>query len=331
MGYKLYNGEVDLVFDQGKHSYTVDGKKVPSVTQITKIIDKSGPLMSWAANSAVNFMHEYAEAILNEESALTEKYALLDPDIDISREIAFNGVALARNLQDARKAHFNESGKARDIGNIVHDRIEQVCREMVSDWHDDNIGSKGWVVRWPDKSDPDNEEWPANRIPNSHAQNALFGFGQWLIHGRNAWPSLNDGHGETNTELGLVETVQVEGKLYSQEHGYAGTFDLDGYMSCKKAENRLRVLLDWKTGKAIYPEHWLQLIAYKIAREEELGIKYDGIGVLLLNKEPTTTRDYYRFHLETDSDTLKRLEDSFLTAHKLYRSVKNIPTRKLLA
>lgn len=52
--YKLYNGKVELTFDDEKHWYFANGDYVPSVTGITKYLDKSGPLMWWAVKQTVD-------------------------------------------------------------------------------------------------------------------------------------------------------------------------------------------------------------------------------------------------------------------------------------
>lgn len=71
----LYNGEVLCEFNSARHSYTIVIKgrryKVPSVTRITSVLDKSGPLVNWAINSTLDVCKgaiapgtEYAETYL---------------------------------------------------------------------------------------------------------------------------------------------------------------------------------------------------------------------------------------------------------------------------
>uniref|UniRef100_A0A6M3J2Q8 PD-(D/E)XK nuclease superfamily protein n=1 Tax=viral metagenome TaxID=1070528 RepID=A0A6M3J2Q8_9ZZZZ len=70
------------------------------------------------------------------------------------------------------------------------------------------------------------------------AENCLLSFWEW-----------EKGH--------KIEVIMAEAQLISQEHGYGGTIDcfckLDGQPT----------LLDFKTGKAIYPEFFYQLAAYE--------------------------------------------------------------------
>lgn len=71
----LYNGEVICEFNPSRHTYTIINKgrryKVPSVTRITSVLDKSGPLVNWAINNTLDVCKgaiapgtEYAETYL---------------------------------------------------------------------------------------------------------------------------------------------------------------------------------------------------------------------------------------------------------------------------
>lgn len=56
LSYKLYDNKIVLEFDPERHYYFVNGEYVPSVTGITKYLDKSGPLMVWAVKTSVNWL-----------------------------------------------------------------------------------------------------------------------------------------------------------------------------------------------------------------------------------------------------------------------------------
>lgn len=71
-----------------------------------------------------------------------------------------------------------------------------------------------------------------------------------------------------------IQLVEAEAVRWSARHGYIGTGDLiarvDGVLS----------VLDFKTGKRLYPEVFLQLAAYQRAYEEEHGVDlYQRIAV----------------------------------------------------
>jgi hypothetical protein len=208
MKYDLYDGDIELTFNEGKHTYEVDGVKTPSVTGITGIIDKSGPLMWWAVSQCV-------EAVKNEP-----------PDLANMDE-----VQLKQYWHDLQRAHLRASRDATNIGTLAHE------------WIEDYLAGK----------EPD---MPKNKKLLSSVES-------WL-----AWADENK-----------LTPYETEFKVYSREHAYAGTCDYDGMVGAE------RCIVDWKTGKAVYPEHRLQTMAYKLAREEELDVTYDARWVVVLPKD----------------------------------------------
>ena len=72
-----------------------------------------------------------------------------------------------------------------------------------------------------------------------------------------------------------LKPVSTEAMVYSKTHGYAGTFDLLAYVNGKLT------IIDWKTGRAIYQEHRLQSVAYRMALAEMSGVMTEGLLVLL--------------------------------------------------
>jgi len=75
-----------------------------------------------------------------------------------------------------------------------------------------------------------------------------------------------------------VEVLEHERTVVSKKYGFAGTLDL-----LVKLNGGGRLVVDVKTGKAIYPEAFLQLSAYKQALSEE-GIEVKDTAVLLLKE-----------------------------------------------
>lgn len=55
--------------------------------------------------------------------------------------------------------------------------------------------------------------------------------------------------------------ISAERTVWSEEYGYAGTLDVEAEVTLP-THGRVRAILDWKTGKAIYPEALMQLGAY---------------------------------------------------------------------
>ncbi len=75
-----------------------------------------------------------------------------------------------------------------------------------------------------------------------------------------------------------LEPIELEGKIYSKEHEYAGTLDYYGKI------NKKLTVMDYKTSKAIYSDYVLQLAAYAQAKTEE-GFQVDQIMIVRLGKD----------------------------------------------
>jgi hypothetical protein len=61
-----------------------------------------------------------------------------------------------------------------------------------------------------------------------------------------------------------VEILHAEATVFSREHQYAGTSDIFGHVTLPPPlpQGRKTAVIDYKTGKAIYPEYAVQLAAY---------------------------------------------------------------------
>lgn len=245
--FELYDGEVMLTFDEKKHVYRVEGEKgllavTPSVTGITGIIDKSGPLMWWAVGCAVDWIRENMD----------------EWDLD-------DEVAAKQFWHDAQRSHFRKSKEATDIGSMAHEWIERFLLN-------------------------DEQPMPKNKQLRSTIE---------------SWLRWAEEHG--------ILAYDTEFKVYSREHGFAGTCDFDGMVG------RERCIVDWKTGKGVvYPEYKLQTAAYVLAREEELGAtKYDARWIVVLPKDGGEV-----VAERLDNETLERDTAGFLGALALHRALK---------
>lgn len=98
----LYDGEVNLVFNDKKHAYMIGDKFVPGVTTILKLLNKPA-LVPWAANQCAAYVKANA------------KDGMTRPEI----------VALA---DDARKAYQRFTDEAADIGSMVHHYAEATMK-----------------------------------------------------------------------------------------------------------------------------------------------------------------------------------------------------------
>ncbi len=108
-----------------------------------------------------------------------------------------------------------------------------------------------------------------------------------------------------------LKPIHIEQVVYSLEFGYAGTLDLYA-----EVEGQLAVV-DWKSGKAIYPEAYLQNAAYCCALEEmEHGKPVVGYIILL----PKTEGQDFDFAKIEKQETLENFS-VFLSAMRMWEFV----------
>lgn len=98
------------------------------------------------------------------------------------------------------------------------------------------------MIEWTLKTAIGTEAGP-KPVVSDKAQHAVTAFEVWAL-------SVN------------LKPVLIEKTVYSKAHGYAGTMDLLARV------NGILTLIDFKSGKAVYPEAFLQSAAYSIALEE---------------------------------------------------------------
>lgn len=107
---ELYNGEVLCEFNKARHTHTIVNKgkrfKVPSVTRITSVLDKSGPLVGWAVNQTLDVCKgaiapgvEYAETYLDAVWVAAKR-----AHVDAKTEAARRGTELHKRLESELKA-----------------------------------------------------------------------------------------------------------------------------------------------------------------------------------------------------------------------------------
>jgi len=108
-----------------------------------------------------------------------------------------------------------------------------------------------------------------------------------------------------------VKLIKSEQKIYSRKYKYAGTLDLEAEVDGKKT------IIDFKTGKAIYPEMFLQAAAYLQAKEEENG-RYDGgVAIVRLSQKQ---KDITPFEVKSVSrQNVDKLIKVFLSCLNIYR------------
>jgi len=96
MKYSLYNGEVELDFDENKHLYWVSDKLVPGVTGVLDIIAKPA-LIGWAVKCCGLYLEKH-----------------LHPGQ------TYDEIQIKNMIGDMKKSYRKVSGDAADIGSLVH-------------------------------------------------------------------------------------------------------------------------------------------------------------------------------------------------------------------
>lgn len=111
----------------------------------------------------------------------------------------------------------------------------------------------------------------------------------------------------------------IEQVVWSREHEYAGTLDLFGVARCMRqgADGELvNVVVDWKTGKAIYPEAFMQSAAY-IRALTEMG-HVDGPVWGLVVRLPKVEADPDFEVAWVSPDEQREHFDAFMSAKRLW-------------
>lgn len=108
----------------------------------------------------------------------------------------------------------------------------------------------------------------------------------------------------------------IEQTVWSMEYGYAGTLDWLGEIDTEEHE-RLRVVGDWKTGKAIYGEALLQNAAYTMALRE-MGHGGDVQGGCIVRLPKIQTDPGFEVRIVTAEEQIG-LFSVFLNAMKIWQ------------
>lgn len=103
--HQLYQGNVQLVFDEDRHVYTVAGEKVEGVTSVLGVINKP-QLIPWAVKETANYI----------------KTNLLPG-------IMLDEVQIETLCEQAKGAHRRKKEEAGNIGKLVHAFVENCIKD----------------------------------------------------------------------------------------------------------------------------------------------------------------------------------------------------------
>ena len=100
----LYNKQIKLTFEEIKHSYFYEGKKVPSVTNAIGILAKPA-LINWAAGMATDYWKE-----------------------NIKPGVAYDEIQINTIWKEARSAHYKKKVETGDIGTFIHQWVSDYIK-----------------------------------------------------------------------------------------------------------------------------------------------------------------------------------------------------------
>jgi hypothetical protein len=110
-----------------------------------------------------------------------------------------------------------------------------------------------------------------------------------------------------------LKPIAMEKRIYSMLFGYGGTLDL--LAEVELDGKVMLVVIDWKTGKAVYAEAYLQNVAYRMAIKEE-GIDAP-VGFIIRLPKYETDPEFDAVRVPDDQTSV--LETTFLALLVVYK------------
>jgi hypothetical protein len=101
------------------HQYTFEGKTYPGVTGILKVLDKSGPLMSWAARQTAEAFVETVRGDMDSSGRVWD----MAPLEQLLKSVGAEGVVKAMTSRSAWK-----NDEAKNLGTNVHEFADRINR-----------------------------------------------------------------------------------------------------------------------------------------------------------------------------------------------------------
>lgn len=109
-----------LQFDEKRHLYLLDDKKVVGTTTVLGVISKPA-LIPWASNQAVDYIQDAIRRHTSDSKSVKPKNIELPTD------------NWDNMLKEARRAYAQKRDKAGDVGSLVHKCIEQYINRKLYD------------------------------------------------------------------------------------------------------------------------------------------------------------------------------------------------------
>jgi len=292
---------------KGRHYKSpTTNQNLPSVTNILDCYPKQHALVHWSANRQKMF----------DVNAATELYSQLAAGLEFSSADAYR-----KRLDEyigKQRAHITELEKAGAIGSRIHKAVEANMKAAISDY-----GKATGLIAESAKQRPQLLVKPDD----------LDGAALW------AYMAFEDWWNQCS-----ITPLQSEIFLYSDEYGYAGTTDLIAevvidepllkrvapkYRSTKLVScmgQEVTAVVDFKSGKGVYPDMLLQLAAYIEAWDERGEVRpgqllSDTWGMIV--RLPKTEDDpEFEIRLLHPDDRPQKL-DTFLAVKKIWEDKHN--------
>lgn len=127
MKYKFENG-IELLYDDDKHSYTIDGKIVPSVTKILNVINKPN-LLYWAVNSAIRNL----QSNISPKTKYTEENlgVILNNARNTPNKIKNTSAKLGTKVHKALELIIDSNKKQEEI---TDERVKDIIMKFMEWW-----------------------------------------------------------------------------------------------------------------------------------------------------------------------------------------------------
>jgi len=226
---------------------------------------------------------------------VTEKLLRLMPTEFVDGVIRVKGIPLEQfstYLTEAKTAHKDALEDSADVGSMAHNWLELYIRALI----------KGDVAQ--------QEALLARKCTDERATSCVNAALLWMKKHNVRW-------------------IETERKIFSLEHGFAGTMDglclvdsCDDPTCCQHSfKDRLSVA-DWKSSNYLYLEYLLQTAAYEAAYEEEHKVDIKDRWILRLGKEDG---NFDAWHCEEEDFAADF--DAYLTCLKLCRLRDHIEER----
>jgi len=342
--YHLYGGLEQLDFferlGRRTHVYMRGDEPVPGVTTALNVLSKPA-LIWWAVGMACDY--GYGHASLLEAKPATvhigrkDKYPRIRdagfelkfrpdpkaagrvivsvPELDVTakfKEAWYDAltapvdIRLLLLLENGRVEHSKFKRAAANIGTVAHHWIKLYVKDAIRNGGRGRPHGESADI-WPILSVeyPDFPDW-------DQAHNAVNGFESWAARHDILW-------------------LSSERVVYSREHGFCGTLDLEAVIDGKLT------LGDLKTSNAIYPEMALQIAGYTLPREEEADylysrghasledpLRYDRWLILRLSKEAEGDTPLFEARDLGGRDEYAANREAFLHALGLYNRMAEL-------